>query len=125
MTPNGKRLFVNAVHFGLDNCPGATDVPEPGCYEIFSPKEIPSPGLIDFDDLADASIIGAHYQPSHGVVFEDGKLAGVETQKNATAVSSPNVARNKEADPKSGAAAPLSFKFDVRQDPCRLLHGQR
>ena len=112
MTPNGKRLFVNAVHFGLDNCPGATDVPEPGCYELFSPREIPSPSLIQFDDLADASVIGSYYQASHGVVFEDGKLASVKTQANATAVSSPNVARNQEADPDGGAAVPLSFKFE-------------
>ena len=41
------------------------------CTEITGPTQIPSPGLINFDNLPNAAVIGASYQPLYGVRFEN------------------------------------------------------
>ena len=42
-----------------------------GLRSVQSPSQIPSPGLINFDDLANAAVIGDSYGPDFGVHFEN------------------------------------------------------
>lgn len=90
---------------------------EPGCYEIKHPSEIPSPALIDFDDLADAKEIGESYFPAYGVKFHDDKDTSVITYADresdpTKARSTPNVAINNAVFPATSENVPLTFHFD-------------
>ena len=42
-----------------------------GCTQLQSPTQIPSPGLINFDTLPNATIIGNNYAAAYGVRFEN------------------------------------------------------
>ncbi|MFQ5858059.1 MAG: hypothetical protein ACE5LU_20840, partial [Anaerolineae bacterium] len=84
------------------------------CQEIFSPTEIPSPGLIHFDDLPNATVIGASYQASHGVTFESNDItrAIIYGNEPAEAQSPPNVASNDAVFPNTSAGVPMNIFFD-------------
>ncbi|MCB0072571.1 MAG: hypothetical protein KDE20_13975, partial [Caldilineaceae bacterium] len=117
MTAEGARLFINAVVYGLDNCPDAAPEPEPGCYELFSPREIPSPTLIDFDDVGDAVELETVYQASHGVTFGNTETTHVISYADrpadpTKALSSPNVASNDAKSPNTSAGVPMTIRFD-------------
>ena len=116
MTAEGKRLFINAVIYGLDNCPGAPEEPEEGCFELFSPREIPAPTLINFDDVADATVLETVYQASHGVTFGNNDVTKViayaDRESDPTkARSAPNVAINDAKSPNTSAGVPMSINF--------------
>lgn len=89
---------------------------EPGCFEIKSPTEIPSPALVDFDDLPDAAVIKDHYLPTDGLDFYAGKDTEVITYADrdadpTKARSAPNVATNNAIFPTTSENIPLTFSF--------------
>ena len=86
-----------------------------GCSELLSPTQIPSPGLINFDNLPNSTVIGTSYLVSHGVTFEDtnttraliyGNEPITETQ------SPPNVASNDAVFPNTSSGVPMRIFFD-------------
>lgn len=90
--------------------------PPPGCFELKHEREIPSPALIDFDDMPDETPVANHYEPTHGVVFENGKETHVRTYGNrpadpTVARSAPNVAINDATFPLTSENRPLAFTF--------------
>jgi hypothetical protein len=91
--------------------------PAPGCYELRSPTEIPSPALVDFDDLPDAATIGAAYQAAYGLTFYEGSDTKVITYADrpadpTKARSAPNVATNSAVNPATSSNVPMTFRFD-------------
>ena len=72
----GLLLFVLPALGGVFNTgqPDAVLAQSAGCTPLDDPGKIPSPILINFDDLADASVIASHYLTTFGVNFEDSAL---------------------------------------------------
>jgi hypothetical protein len=119
MTPSGKNLFINFVEakpcdpiFNATptHTPTNTHTPTPTqasgpCQEIFYPREIPSPGLIKFDDLPSGTAISAKYVVTYGVNFSGSP--SLISNNPAKAHSSPNVAVNNA----STATAQLVIDF--------------
>ncbi len=85
-----------------------------GCQVLTSPDALPAPAVIRFDDLAEATVIGARYQPSFGVVFEDNKTtrALIYGNEPSKAASPPNVATNDAVPPNSSSGVPMNIRFD-------------
>ncbi|RIK37468.1 MAG: hypothetical protein DCC55_24225, partial [Chloroflexi bacterium] len=98
--------------------------PPPQCTELFSPTQIPAPGLINFDDLPDATVIKDHYGPTHGVFFEESAAARALTVADATGLplshSRPNTARNDAANP---STTPMLIRFDSLKTHVGLYMG--
>jgi len=121
MTGTGQRLFANAVHYGLDGCPTEQSEPEPeSCFELFSPKEIPQPTLINFDDVADATVLADVYADSHGVAFADSDITRALTYGDrdadpTKALSPPNVAINDAKHPNTSSNVPMAIDFKQGQ----------
>ncbi len=84
------------------------------CTAIKSPTEIPAPILINFDDMANAAVIGDHYRPSFGVKFENTATtrAIIYGNEPAKAHSSPNVAANDAVFPNTSAGVPMNIYFN-------------
>ncbi len=84
------------------------------CSELFKPTDIPAPGLINFDDLPNATIIGTSYLASHGVTFEntDVTRALIYGNEPNKAQSSPNVAFNDAVFPITSSGVPMRIFFD-------------
>ncbi len=114
---------------GQDPPPTNTPVPQPGaCRELFSPREIPAPAKIDFDDLPDAVVIGNHYEPGFGVKFEDTSatraISYADRASDPTkALSSPNVAANDAVAPNDSAGVPLTIYFNARKSHVGMFMG--
>ncbi|MCU0500464.1 MAG: hypothetical protein MUC51_01645 [Anaerolineae bacterium] len=85
------------------------------CSQLQSPTQIPAPGLINFDDLPNATVIGDSYRPAFGVRFEDGRTnqAIIYGNEPAKAHSQPNVASNNAIFPSTSANVPLRIAFDA------------
>ncbi|UCH58630.1 MAG: hypothetical protein JSV61_10455, partial [Anaerolineales bacterium] len=63
-------VFTWPVLSSLDESPRVYSASaQQGCTTLVDPKEIPTPALIDFDDLPDGQVIDTSYQTSHGVTF--------------------------------------------------------
>lgn len=97
-----------------DAAPAPAQAQGQQCSIITSPTSIPAPGLINFDDMANAATIGTHYQPSFGVSFEDSPTnkAIIYGNEPAKAASPPNVASNYAVYPNTSNNVPLDIWFD-------------
>ncbi len=87
---------------------------QPNC-ELLSPTQIPSPGLINFDNLANATIIGASYLASHGVTFENTDVTRaiiIGNEPITETQSPPNVAANDAVFPNTSSGVPMRIFFD-------------
>jgi hypothetical protein len=84
------------------------------CTAIKSPTEIPAPILINFDDIANAALIGDHYRPSFGVKFENDSTtqATIHGDMPAKVFSKPNFASNDPVAPNTSAGVPMTIDFD-------------
>ena len=84
------------------------------CSVLDDPQSIPSPVLINFDDLSDATVIAGHYLTTFGVGFEDSSTnrALIYGQPSAQAHSDPNVAINNAVFPNTSAGVPMVIDFD-------------
>ncbi len=103
MNPNGKRLFLNALHKLQGQCQNTLQT----CAIVKSQTAIPAPGIINFDNVASSTLISNSYKALYGVTFATQIRAG----SSATAHSLPNVAVN---PPGSVAAQPpFTVAFDV------------
>lgn len=85
------------------------------CIQLQSPTQIPSPGLINFDDLPNAAVIGDSYRPAFGVRFENSATnrAIIYGNEPAKARSQPNVASNDAVFPNTSANVPMLITFDA------------
>ncbi|MGW8251517.1 MAG: hypothetical protein ACWGO1_12805, partial [Anaerolineales bacterium] len=81
------------------------------CTAIGDPGKIPTPALINFDDLPNAAVIGDHYRPTFGVKFEDNATASavINGTEPMSAHSTPNVARNEAASTISSVPMEIAF----------------
>lgn len=84
------------------------------CSSISEPANIPSPGLINFDDLPNAAVIADHYRPTFGVAFEDSPVTQAIIYGNEPdeAYSKPNVAVNNAVPPATSEGIPMVIDFD-------------
>jgi len=91
-----------------------TNTATPFCEGLTSPDQIPSPGLIDFDDLTHGAVIGTSYLAAHGVTFENSDLtrALIYANEPGEAHSPPNVAIN-DAVAESSANVPMIIDFNA------------
>jgi hypothetical protein len=107
---NPPRLIIEFVP--PTATPTATAVT---CSALTSPDQIPSPGLIHFDDLPGTTIIAGSYQPAHGVTFENTGItrALIYANEPAEAHSSPNVAINDAVSPNTSAGVPMKIEFNA------------
>ena len=119
MTAAGQDLFVNIL-LGRPCDAKANNTPTPtsqlpACQELVDPFNIPSPALINFDDLPNNQIIGAYYQAGYGVTFEDSDItqATIYGNEPAKARSRPNVAINNAVFPSTSAGVPMNISFSA------------
>ncbi len=85
-----------------------------GCTQLQSPTEIPSPGLINFDMLANATIIGNNYTATYGVRFENSATnRAVIFGPDPAPHSAPNVAVNNAVFPNTSNNVPMRIIFDT------------
>jgi hypothetical protein len=83
------------------------------CSQILTSGDILSPNIINFDDLADGSVIGTYHQGAYGVTFEDSKTTQVKVHADVEeAVSQPNKAENIPVAPNTSSSVPLRVTFD-------------
>jgi hypothetical protein len=102
--------------------------PPAQCSELFSPTQIPSPGLIHFDDLGNAVAIKDHYVPTHGVHFEESDTTRAITYadnpaESTTSHSAPNVAMNDAVSPNTSNGVPMQIRFDTLKTHVGLYMG--
>ncbi|MCE7988189.1 MAG: hypothetical protein DYG89_44080 [Caldilinea sp. CFX5] len=90
------------------------------CSELQSETQIPSAARIDFDNdgLGDAAVIGAHYQASDGVTFEDSATNkaiiydhSLHPTESTDPRSAPNYVVNDAVFPNTSAGVPLLIRF--------------
>ena len=95
------------------------------CGPIKSAAEIPSPGLIHFDDLANAAVIGDTYVAAFGVRFEDTRSnrAVIYGNEPTEAHSRPNVAINNAVSPNTSAGVPMQIAFASKKTHVGLYIG--
>ena len=107
---NPPRLIIE--YLAPTATPTATTAP---CSGLTSPDQIPSPGLIDFDDLPGTTVIDAAYQAAHGVTFENSGItrALIYANEPAEAHTSPNVAINDAVSPSTSAGVPMKIEFNA------------
>jgi hypothetical protein len=85
-----------------------------GCVQLQSPTEIPAPGLINFDTLANATIIGNNYVATYGVRFENSATnKALIFGPDPAPRSAPNVAINNAVFPNTSNNVPMYFTFDT------------
>ena len=106
---NPPRLIIEFV--APTATPTATTVP---CSALTSPDQIPSPGVINFDDLPGTTIIGTAYQAAHGVTFENSGItrALIYANEPDESHSRPNVAINDAVAPNTSAGVPMKIEFN-------------
>ncbi len=82
------------------------------CQVLQSSTQIPSPALINFDDLNNATIIADSYRASHGVRFENGDTtqAIIYANEPTEAHSPPNMAINSATSVSNNI--PMRIDFD-------------
>ena len=102
----------------------------PVCQPFQSPTEIRAPGLINFDDLGEADTIGAHYQPTHGVTFEDSATMraiiynqSLHPTEPTEPNSKPNYAINNAVFPSTSSGVPMLIQFDSPKTHVGLYMG--
>ena len=107
---NPPRLVIE--YLAPTATPTATTAP---CSGLSSPDQIPSPGLINFDDLPGTTVIGTAYQAAHGVTFENSGItrALIYANEPAEAHTSPNVAINDAVSPGTSAGVPMKIEFNA------------
>ncbi|HBX69431.1 MAG TPA: hypothetical protein DEH25_08620 [Chloroflexi bacterium] len=107
-------LALPVLAFILSSGSVQTASAQTACQELLAPGDIPSPVLINFDDLANAVVIGDHYRPSFGVKFENSGITQALTYGNepANAASAPNVAINNAIFPNTSSNVPMVIDFD-------------
>ncbi|MCO6450206.1 MAG: hypothetical protein J5I90_05400 [Caldilineales bacterium] len=104
----------------------ATATPQQNqCQPLESPRQIPNPAIINFDDLDNGKEIGDNYQPSHGVRFEVSDIthAIIYGNEPAEAHSSPNVASNSAIFPSTSSGVPMRVWFDQPKTHVALYMG--
>ena len=82
------------------------------CTQLLKADGVPTPDVINFDDLKSPTAISENYQAVHGVVFiytNDNVPTALE---DASAPSSPNVAANLGVGSSSNANLPMVITFD-------------
>ena len=85
-----------------------------GCTQLQSPTAIPSPGLINFDTLPNATIIGNNYAAAYGVRFENSATnRAIIFGPDPAPQSAPNVAINNAVFPNTSNDVPLRISFDT------------
>ncbi len=89
-------------------------VPGGDCQVLQSPTQIPSPALINFDNLTNGAIIADSYRTSQGVRFEDSPTnkAIIYGNEPSEAQSAPNVASNSAVFPSTSNNVPMIIDFD-------------
>lgn len=104
--------------------------PAPVCNVLQSATEIPAPGLINFDDLSEADVIGSHYVPTHGVTFEDSATnraiiynQSLHPTEPTEPNSKPNYAINNAVFPNTSAGVPMLITFDSPKSHVGLYMG--
>ncbi|MCB8940486.1 MAG: hypothetical protein H6654_08115 [Ardenticatenaceae bacterium] len=85
------------------------------CTPLTDPTQIPSPTVIDFDELPDGEVIGSFYQTSHGVIFENSGEQRVAATASVLAHSGFNVATNQPVPPNVSNNLPLVIQFESLQ----------
>lgn len=85
------------------------------CNTLDDPEQIPSPNIIDFDDLPDETVIGDYYQSAFGVIFEDSVMQRAEAVFSDLASSPPNVAMNQPLTRSGSNNSPLLIQFGEPQ----------
>ncbi|MEZ4657606.1 MAG: hypothetical protein R2911_08545 [Caldilineaceae bacterium] len=115
--PQDIVATVNSASGVMANPKARAPQAAPVCNPLQSSTEIPSAGLINFDDLSDADVIGSHYQPTHGVIFEDSATnkaiifnQGLHPSEPSLPHSAPNYAINFAVSPNSSAGVPMVIK---------------
>ncbi len=103
----------------------ADESPAGDCTTIFSPTQIAGAGLIHFDDLPNAAVIGTAYLLSDGVTFEDSSQnqALIYGNEPAEAQSPPNVAINNAVPPNTSAGDPLRIDFNSDKTDVGFWYG--
>lgn len=125
MTPEGLRLFANAVRYGLNNCPPAQSQPEVKFPElpIFNPKEGIRVEILQADNTVFAAAVGLPAAQLWPVKADDGNeymelaLPGVDLDGNTPGLPGVPVIHRIIAIPE-GAQVVLS---DVEARPSRRL----
>jgi hypothetical protein len=121
-------LIAVPIFNGILTQPTALAAPqEPqACVPLSKPSDLPTPALINFDDLKDGALIGDHYKSTFGVSFENnpptaqGMIFAGEPNK---ANSSPNVAINNTVFPSLNNNVPLVILFDSPKTDVGLYIG--
>ncbi|MBN1400308.1 MAG: hypothetical protein JXA74_05705 [Anaerolineae bacterium] len=85
------------------------------CWALTSPAEIPSPGIVNFEDLPDGTVIEGYYQVAHHLVFEalESHRAIIWGAEPITAHSPPNVVHYDALYPESSSGEPMKIFFTV------------
>jgi len=85
-----------------------------GCTQLQSPTQIPSPGLINFDTLPNATVIGNNYAATYGVRFENSPTnRAIIFGPDPAPQSAPNVAINNAVFPNTSNNVPMHITFDA------------
>ena len=105
------QTWVRAV-LNAENCP------LPTCTTILDkPTQIPTPAVINFNEVAEGTVLANRYRASHGVRFEDGKLtqavAVSEAQGAIGPQSPPQVAVNVALTAIGSDDVPMRIAFDT------------
>ena len=83
------------------------------CTQLQSPTAIPGPGLINFDTLPNATIIGNNYAAAYGVRFEDARTnRAIIFGPDPAPHSAPNIASNNAVFPNTSSNVPMRITFD-------------
>ena len=108
-------VLVAAAVIGVPNRAVATfSAQTQGCTQLQSPTQISSPGLINFDTLPNATVIGNNYAAAYGVRFENSATnKAIIFGPDPAPHSAPNVAINNAVSPNTSNNVPLVFTFDA------------
>ena len=108
----GLAILLAGLFFwlsGFTQQSAAVRAQQQGCLVLKDPSEVPGPSVINFDNLAPTTIIGAYYQAAYGVTFEDARATrGVILENSANAHSLKNVGYN---EPVGGDSANIPMRI--------------
>ncbi len=118
LTEAGQALFVNTLMFALSvPCDFSVNTP---CLPLTTPRDLPTPAVLDFDRLPLDSPVGDAYRASHGVRFQEDKAAGTVVQRARQAHSPPQVAVQDALQPER---TPMWIQFERDQSHVGLWVG--